>query len=217
MTKCIKTVTASNTIDKPLTGEGMQDFAEVMAEYSVEKDKGLVGGYNDTFPLTSATINNIYLEPKTGKYYKCIKAYNGENLTLPNTNFEELSIIKNSDKLENLIRNSIKLDMSLTGISSGEFIIKLNKLLEKYNNIFIAIRERGNLIIDMAQIKGNNNSVIFLYYYNGTHNITFSNTHIGTIKFDNSKFGSYIELSYCKEFIFNNKWYVKSASKLIEV
>ena len=127
------------------------------------------------------------------------------------------NVNKFSNRIENLIRNSIKLDMPLTGISSEEFIIKLNKLLEKYNNIFIAIRERSNLIIDMTQIKGNNNSVIFLYYYNGTHNITFSNTHIGTIKFDNSYFGSYIELSYCKEFIFNNKWYVKSTSKLIEV
>ena len=56
------------------------------------KDKGIVGGYNGKFPLTSATKGNIYLLENTQKYYICITDYNGSKLTTPNANFEELSV-----------------------------------------------------------------------------------------------------------------------------
>ena len=68
-----------------------------------EKDtQGVAGGFSGTFPLTQATLNGIYLLPGTGKFYVCTKEYNGKNLTAPNGNFEELSVFKNRDRLENL-------------------------------------------------------------------------------------------------------------------
>lgn len=66
------------------------------------KDKGIVGGYNGKFPLTSATKGNIYLLENTQKYYICITDYNGSQLTTPNANFEELSVYTNRSKLDNL-------------------------------------------------------------------------------------------------------------------
>ena len=66
------------------------------------KDKGIVGGYNGKFPLTSATKGNIYLLENTQKYYICIIDYNGSKLTTPNANFEELSVYTNRSKLDNL-------------------------------------------------------------------------------------------------------------------
>lgn len=66
------------------------------------KDKGIVGGYNGKFPLTSATKGNIYLLENTQKYYICITDYNGSKLTTPNANFEELSVYTNRSKLDNL-------------------------------------------------------------------------------------------------------------------
>lgn len=70
-----------------------------------KETQGVAGGYNGTFPLTQATLNGIYLLPATGKFYVCTKEYNGTNLTAPNGNFEELSVYKNRDKLENLSKN----------------------------------------------------------------------------------------------------------------
>lgn len=68
------------------------------------KDKGIVGGYNGKFPLTSATKGNIYLLENTQKYYICVTDYNGSKLTTPNANFEELSVYTNRSKLDNLSR-----------------------------------------------------------------------------------------------------------------
>lgn len=70
------------------------------------KDKGIVGGYNGKFPLTSATKGNIYLLENTQKYYICITDYNGSKLTTPNANFEELSVYTNRSKLDNLMNFS---------------------------------------------------------------------------------------------------------------
>lgn len=69
-----------------------------------KETQGVAGGFSGTFPLTQATLNGVYLVPATGKFYVCTTAYNGTNLTAPNANFEELSVYKNRDKLENLVR-----------------------------------------------------------------------------------------------------------------
>lgn len=74
----------------------------------VQYDKeiqGVAGGYSGNFPLTTADLNGVYLLPSTGKFYVCIKAYNGTQISAPNANFEELSVYKNRDKLENLSAN----------------------------------------------------------------------------------------------------------------
>ena len=67
-----------------------------------KETQGVAGGFSGTFPLTQATLNGVYLVPATGKFYVCTKEYSGGNLTAPNANFEELSVWKNRDKLENL-------------------------------------------------------------------------------------------------------------------
>lgn len=84
---------------KPLIGERASEMAGIMAQYANAGDKGIVGGYNGTFPLTVASVDNIYLHPSTGKYYKCITDYDGENLTEPDNHFEELSLISINNKL----------------------------------------------------------------------------------------------------------------------
>ena len=84
---------------KPLIGERASEMAGIMAQYANAGDKGIVGGYNGTFPLTVASVDNIYLHPSTGKYYKCIVDYNGESLTEPDNHFEELSLISINNKI----------------------------------------------------------------------------------------------------------------------
>ena len=91
------------------------------------KDKGIVGGYNGKFPLTSATKGNIYLLENTQKYYICITDYNGSKLTTPNANFEELSVYTNRSKLDNLIKTTkITVPWSKFNIVSGGQVISRN-------------------------------------------------------------------------------------------
>ncbi|MBM6821230.1 phage tail-collar fiber domain-containing protein [Fusobacterium mortiferum] len=92
------------------------------------KDKGIVGGYNGKFPLTSATKGNIYLLENTQKYYICITDYNGSKLTTPNANFEELSVYTNRSKLDNL---SINMEQLIFIKKSGILTEKTSYILSK--------------------------------------------------------------------------------------
>ena len=99
------------------------------------KDKGIVGGYNGKFPLTSATKGNIYLLENTQKYYICITDYNGSKLTTPNANFEELSVYTNRSKLDNLSKRNISLQG--TGVSYGYASrFKINGNID-YNQVLV--------------------------------------------------------------------------------
>ena len=90
----------------------------------VNKTNGLAGGYNGTFPLTSAIKDKIYLLPATNKFYVCIKNYSGSSLTAPNANFEELSVFQNRNKLENLFTvNNL----------NNKIIIKIKDVTVKHN------------------------------------------------------------------------------------
>lgn len=95
---------ATATNDKPVRLGDLPVIKTNILENARQYDKGIIGGYNGTFPLTAATKGNIYLLPATNKFYMCITNYNGSNLTAPNANFEELSVWANRDKLENLNR-----------------------------------------------------------------------------------------------------------------
>lgn len=66
------------------------------------KDVGIMGGRDGKFPLTAATKGNIYLLESTQKYYICINDYDGIQISVPNANFEELSVYTNRSKLDNL-------------------------------------------------------------------------------------------------------------------
>ena len=88
--------------------EYLEKKMEVNGNLTTDKINGLAGGYNGTFPLISAIKDNIYLLPATNKFYVCIENYSGSSLTVPNANFEELSVFQNRNKLENLF-TSIKI------------------------------------------------------------------------------------------------------------
>lgn len=95
---------AINKNEKYITFEALQQHAKNTIKKTREHDAGVVGGYNGSFPLTTATKGNIYLLPSTQKYYVCITDYNGSQLTVPNANFEELSVYANRSKYDNLIK-----------------------------------------------------------------------------------------------------------------
>ena len=89
------------------------------------KDVGIMGGRDGKFPLTAATKGNIYLLESTQKYYICINDYDGIQISVPNANFEELSVYTNRSKLDNLEEYKI-----LFKSNSGFCIfIKVNKIV----------------------------------------------------------------------------------------
>ena len=89
---------------KLVDGAGLQTAMGIMGNYSDNMDRGVVGGYNQSFPLTAATKGNIYYHKPTNRYYICINNYSGSSLTNPNSNFEELSVYTNRQRLDNLVK-----------------------------------------------------------------------------------------------------------------
>ena len=99
---------ATATNDKPLRLGDLPVVKTNILENARQYDKGVVGGYSGTFPLTAASQGGIYLLPSTGKFYVCETAYNGAQISAPNSNFVELSVWKNHDRLSNLITSDNK-------------------------------------------------------------------------------------------------------------
>ena len=87
---------------KLVDGAGLQTAMGIMGNYSDNMDRGVVGGYNQSFPLTAATKGNIYYHKPINRYYLCVNNYSGSSLTNPNSNFKELSVHTNRQRFDNL-------------------------------------------------------------------------------------------------------------------
>ncbi|WP_211491730.1 MULTISPECIES: phage tail protein, partial [unclassified Fusobacterium] len=67
---------------------------------SIEKkmkdfDKAILGKFDGAFPLSSAAEGKVYYCQPNEKFYKCVKAYSGSQLTSPNANFTEINVFDN--------------------------------------------------------------------------------------------------------------------------
>jgi len=67
-----------------------------------------LGKEDGKFPLTEAVKGNVYYFPGNKKFYICKEAQN-RRVSVPDGNFEELSIWENRKRLENLTRKTILL------------------------------------------------------------------------------------------------------------
>ena len=63
-----------------------------------------VGQLNGMFPLSEAIAGNVYYHQGNKKFYICKSNYNGTTISVPNMNFEDLSIWENRKRLENFSR-----------------------------------------------------------------------------------------------------------------
>ena len=94
-----------------------------------------VGKEDGKFPLTESVAGNIYYFPGNKKFYYCLKSQTSR-VSVPNADFEELSIYQNRKKLENLITikqtgdcNVVYSDC-LIGLESWSNILLRNKPLQ---------------------------------------------------------------------------------------
>ncbi len=170
---------------KLVDGAGLQTAMGIMGNYSDNMDRGVVGGYNQSFPLTAATKGNIYYHKPTNRYYICINNYSGSSLTNPNSNFEELSVYTNRQRLDNL--EEISLEFSSGTVTENELVEAINTAFTKSKKVIVYFlnnnRERI-LSLDIRKFKARKGSqlqfvlwqAVTLEFTNVEYNSDDSNT-----------------------------------------
>ena len=90
-----------------------------------------VGKEDGKFPLTESIVGNVYYFPGNKKFYIC-KTSENRKVSVPNGNFEELSIWENRKRLENLIKTDTY------GAQNGGYFELFNRIIVygSFNYIF---------------------------------------------------------------------------------
>ena len=86
----------------PVTWEYLYKSLNTKEGQLIQNLNGLLGKNNGQFPVDQAVEGNVYYFPANQKYYYCLKSQSGRT-SVPNADFEEMSIWANKKKLENLI------------------------------------------------------------------------------------------------------------------
>ena len=92
----------------PVTWEYLYKNLNTKEGQLIQNLNGLLGKNNGQFPVDQAVEGNVYYFSANQKYYYCLKSQSGRT-SVPNADFEEMSIWANKKKLENLQRNSYQI------------------------------------------------------------------------------------------------------------
>ncbi len=85
----------------PITWKYLYESLNNKENQLIQNLNGILGQNNGEFPVEQAVVGNIYYFPRNQKYYYCLKSQSGRT-SVPNADFEEISIWANKKKLENL-------------------------------------------------------------------------------------------------------------------
>ena len=91
----------------PITWEYLYKSLNTKEGQLIQNLNGLLGKNNGQFPVDQAIEGNVYYFPANQKYYYCLKSQSGRT-SVPNADFEEMSIWANKKKLENLSSSGSK-------------------------------------------------------------------------------------------------------------
>ena len=86
----------------PITWEYLYKSLNTKENQLIQNLDGVLGQNNGNFPIEQAVAGNVYYFPRNQKFYYCLKSQTSR-VSVPNADFEELSIYQNHKKLENLI------------------------------------------------------------------------------------------------------------------
>ena len=125
-----------------------------------------LGKEDGKFPLLEAVKGNVYYFTGNKKFYICKETQN-RRVSVPDGNFEELSIWENRKRLENLI--------GIIEVDNSTFSLKVNYL--KNNNLILS----GYLIVK-SDFRVENNGIIHILGNNITLNSSFLTYMIGNSK-----------------------------------
>ena len=115
-----------------------------------------LGKEDGKFPLTEAVKGNVYYFPGNKKFYICKEAQN-RRVSVPDGNFEELSIWENRKRLENLI----KVDAGITGdyTTLGSYTYNFPKSYKQVLGVAINIYKTGTATtLENVYLSGFNNT-----------------------------------------------------------
>ena len=115
-----------------------------------------LGKEDGKFPLTEAVKGNVYYFPGNKKFYICKEAQN-RRVSVPDGNFEELSIWENRKRLENLI----KVDAGITGnyTTLGSYTYNFPKSYKQVLGVAINIYKTGTATtLENVYLSGFNNA-----------------------------------------------------------
>ena len=115
-----------------------------------------VGKEDGKFPLSEAIQGNVYYFTGNKKFYYCLKSQSNR-VSVPNADFEELSIYQNRKKLENLI----KVDIGITGnyTTLGSYTYNFPKNYKQVLGVAINVYKTGTATtLENVYLTGFNNS-----------------------------------------------------------
>lgn len=144
----------------PITWKYLYESLNTKENQLIQNINAVLGQNNGNFPVEQAVAGNIYYFPGNQKFYYCLKSQNSR-VSVPNADFEELSVYQNHKRLENLFKiNNLKYD-------SGNIKILIN---QQWQNI-------GIIDISDKYI----NIVVFNFLGDKSLNYSF---HIDNLKFE---------------------------------
>nr|DAR66576.1 MAG TPA: tail collar fiber protein [Caudoviricetes sp.] len=100
----------------PITWEYLYKSLNTKEGQLIQNLNGLLGKNNGQFPVDQAVEGNVYYFSANQKYYYCLKSQSGRT-SVPNADFEEMSIWANKKKLENLNTSDYKILLDKSYIS----------------------------------------------------------------------------------------------------
>ena len=124
----------------PITWEFLYKSLNTKEGQLIQNLNGLLGKNNGQFPVDQAVEGNVYYFPANQKYYYCLKSQSGRT-SVPNADFEEMSIWANKKKLENLI----KVDAGITGnyTTLGSYTYNFPKSYKQVLGVAINVYKTG--------------------------------------------------------------------------
>ena len=106
----------------PVTWEYLYKNLNTKEGQLIQNLNGLLGKNNGQFPVDQAVEGNVYYFPANQKYYYCLKSQSGRT-SVPNADFEEMSIWANKKKLENLYKIEHTPDYDVLTILNRKFVV----------------------------------------------------------------------------------------------
>ena len=109
------------------------------------KLNNLAGKKDGTFPLRHAEKGNVYYLPSTNKYYFCKEDYDGYQISVPNSNFIEMSVYENLNRLNNLSkRREVLLWRSYSSQGVDNETCNLSESFRNFDEIVFVTTESSN-------------------------------------------------------------------------
>ena len=105
----------------PITWKYLYESLNNKENQLIQNLNGILGQNNGNFPVEQAIAGNVYYFPRNQKFYYCLKSQTSR-VSVPNADFEELSIYQNHKKLENLIK--------VIEVDTSNFTMVINYLVD---------------------------------------------------------------------------------------